>query len=95
MPETQEKENKPEQENDHFPALSSLSQTMTTYTALSNRIRSATTREELAKREEQLDRHYHAGTITAAELSRLDRIIMNRLFFLLDTLPENPTITSP
>ena len=68
---------------------------MTTYAALSNRIRSATTREELAKREEQLDRHYHAGTITAAELSRLDRIMMNRIFFLLDTLPENPTITSP
>jgi len=68
---------------------------MTTYTALSNRIRSATTREELTAKEAQITRHYHAGTITAAELSRLDRIIMNRLFFLLDTLTENPTITSP
>jgi len=66
---------------------------MTTYAALSNRIRSATTREELTAREAQLDRHYHAGTITAAELSRLDRIMMNSIFFLLDTLTENPTIT--
>ena len=66
---------------------------MTTYTALSNRIRTAATREALAAVGAQLDRLYHNGTITAAELSRLDRIIMNRIFFLLDTLPENPTIT--
>jgi hypothetical protein len=68
---------------------------MTTYAALSNRIRTATTREELAKREEQITRHYHAGTITAAELSRLDGIIMDRIFFILDTIRTNPTITAP
>jgi len=68
---------------------------MTTYTALSNRIRSATTREELTAKEAQITRHYHAGTITAAELSRLDRIIMNRIFFLLDNLNTNSTITAP
>lgn len=67
---------------------------MTTYTALSNRIRAAETRQELAKREEQITRHYNAGTITAAELSRLDGKIMGRAF-ILDTLPTNPTITAP
>ena len=39
---------------------------MTTYAALSNRIRTAETRQDLAKREEQITRHYNAGTITAA-----------------------------
>jgi hypothetical protein len=68
---------------------------MTTYSALSNRIRSANTREELTAKEAQITRHYHAGTITAAELSRLDRIIMNRIFFLLDTITTKPTLTAP
>ena len=68
---------------------------MTTYAALSNRIRTATTRQELAKREEQITRHFHAGTITAAELSRLDGKIMERIFFILDTIRTNPTITAP
>jgi hypothetical protein len=68
---------------------------MTTYATLSNRIRTATPREELAAREKQITRHYHAGTITAAELSRLDRKIMERAFFILDTIPTNPTITAP
>jgi hypothetical protein len=67
---------------------------MTSYAALSQRIRTATTRQELAKREEQIVRHYNAGTITAAELSRLDGIIMDRVF-ILDTLTENSTITAP
>ena len=68
---------------------------MTTYTALSKRIRSATTRQELAKREEQIVRHYNAGTITAAELSRLDGIIMDRIFFILDTITTNSTLNAP
>jgi hypothetical protein len=68
---------------------------MTTYATLSDRIRTATTREELAARETQCTRHYHAGTITAAELSRLDGIIMEKTFFILDNLNTNPTITSP
>jgi hypothetical protein len=67
---------------------------MTTYTALSNRIRTATTREELAAVGEQLDRHYHNGTITARAFSRLNGIIMDRAF-ILDTLTENSTITAP
>jgi len=67
---------------------------MTTYTALSNRIRAAETRQELAKREEQIARHYHAGTITAAEFSRLDGKIIDRSFFL-STLQTNPTIKKP
>jgi len=67
---------------------------MTTYAALSYRIRTATTREELAAVGKQLDRHYHAGTITARAFSRLDGIYMDHAF-LLDTLPENPTITAP
>ena len=68
---------------------------MTTYTALSNRIRSAETRQQLANLEEKCERHYNAGTITAAELSRLDRIIMNRIFFILDAIRTNPTLTAP
>jgi hypothetical protein len=68
---------------------------MTTYTALANRIRAAETRQELAKREEQIARHFNAGTITASELSRLDGKIMERIFFILDTLPTIPTITAP
>jgi hypothetical protein len=67
---------------------------MTTYATLSNRIRSATTREELAAVGEQLDRHYHNGTITARAFSRLDGIYMDRAFFL-DNLNTNPTITAP
>jgi hypothetical protein len=67
---------------------------MTTYAALSNRIRIATTREELTAREAQCTRHYHAGTITTRELARLDGIIMDRTFFL-DNLNTNPKITSP
>lgn len=67
---------------------------MTTYTALSNRIRAAESRQELAKREEQITRHYNAGTITAAELSSLDGKIMDRSFFL-DTLQTIPTIPKP
>ena len=66
---------------------------MTTYAALSQRIRTAKTQQELAKRGEQITRHYHAGTITAAELSRLDGKIMDRVF-ILDTITTNPTITA-
>lgn len=68
---------------------------MTTYAALSNRIRAAETRQDLAKREEQITRHYHAGTITAAELSRLDVKIMGKMSFVLGTITTNPTITAP
>jgi hypothetical protein len=64
---------------------------MTTYATLSHRIRTAETRQDLAKREEQITRHYNAGTITAAELSRLDGKIMDRSF-ILDTITTNPTI---
>lgn len=67
---------------------------MTTYAALSQRIRAAETRQELAKREKQITRHYHACTITAAELSRLDGEIMDRVF-ILDTITTIPTITAP
>jgi hypothetical protein len=67
---------------------------MTTYATLSNRIRTATTREELTARETQCERHYKAGTITAREFFRLDGIIMERSF-LLDTIPTNPTLTAP
>ena len=67
---------------------------MTTYTALSNRIRTAETSQDLAKREEQITRHYHAGTITAAELARLDGKIIDRSFFL-DTLQTNAKMTTP
>jgi len=67
---------------------------MTTYAALSDRIRTATTREELTAKEKQCTRHYHAGTITAREFSRLDGIIMDRAF-LLDNLNTNPSITAP
>jgi len=67
---------------------------MTTYATLSGRIRTATTREELTAKEAQLDRHYHAGTITTREFARLDGIIMDRAF-LLDNLNTNPTITAP
>lgn len=67
---------------------------MTTYTALSNRIRTATTREELARVGDQLDRHYHKGELTARAFSRLDGIYMDRAF-VLDTLAENTTITAP
>jgi len=67
---------------------------MTTYAALSNRICTATTREELAAREAQITRHYHAGTITTRELARLDGIILDRAFFL-DNLNTNTKITAP
>ena len=73
---------------------SSLHLKMTTYATLSNRIRSAETRQQLANLENKCERHYNAGTITADELSRLDRIIMNRIFFILDTIRTNPTITA-
>lgn len=52
---------------------------MTTYKALSQRIRAATSREELAAREVQCVKHYEAGTITATELARLDCMIMERI----------------
>ena len=65
---------------------------MTTYTALSNRIRSAETRQQLANLEDKCELHYNAGAITADELCRLDRIIMNRIFFILDNLRTNTTI---
>jgi hypothetical protein len=67
---------------------------MTTYAALSQRIRAAETQQELAKREGQITRHYHAGTLNAAELSRLDGKIMDRVF-ILDTITTIPTITAP
>ena len=67
---------------------------MTTYTALSNRIRTATTREELARVGDQLDRLYHKGELTARAFSQLDGFYMDRVF-ILDTLTENSTITAP
>ena len=67
---------------------------MTTFQELSQIIRTAETRAELDRQETQCERHYQAGTITAREFSRLDVKIMERSF-ILDTLTENPTITSP
>ena len=67
---------------------------MTTYTALSKRIRSAITREELARVGDQLDRLYHKGELTARAFSQLNGFYMDRVF-ILDTLTENSTITAP
>ena len=67
---------------------------MTNYATLSNRIRAAETRQQLANLEDKCELHYNAGAITAAELCRLDRITMNRIFFSLDTIRTNPTITA-
>ena len=52
---------------------------MTTYTALSQRIRSAVSTADLEALEMQCDRHYAAGTITPSELSRLDELTMERI----------------
>lgn len=49
-----------------------------TYTALAERIRQATTQEELDKREAQYTRHYNAGLLTVSELSRLDGLAMDK-----------------
>ena len=64
--------------NPHYPMLS----TMTTYTALSQRIRAAVSTADLEALEKRCDRHYEAGTITPRELARLDGMIMDRIALL-------------
>jgi hypothetical protein len=51
----------------------------TNYQDLLERIKSATTKEELASRENQITRHFNNGTITVSELTRLDAKIMGKL----------------
>lgn len=51
----------------------------TNYQALLERIKSATTKEELASRENQITRHFNNGTITVSDLTRLDAKIMEKL----------------
>ncbi len=53
--------------------------TKTNYQALLERIKSANTKTELIHRENQITRHYNAGTISVSELSRLDTKIMVKL----------------
>lgn len=55
----------------------------------------AATLDQLSDRESQLERHYHAGTITIHEFSRLDGIIMEQFPFIVDKLKTNLTITQP
>lgn len=64
--------------NINHPMLS----TMTTYTALSQRIRAAVSTADLEALERRCDRHYAAGTITPRELARLDGMIMERIALL-------------
>lgn len=51
----------------------------TNYQALLEHIKSATTKEELASRENQITRHFNNGTITVFELKSLDAKIMEKL----------------
>jgi len=53
--------------------------TVTTYAALSQRIRAAVSTADLEALEKRCDRHYAAGTITPHELSRLDELTMDRI----------------
>ena len=64
--------------NPNSPMLS----TMTTYAALSQRIRAAVSTADLEALEKRCDRHYEAGTITPGELARLDGLIMERIALL-------------
>ena len=64
--------------NPNSPMLS----IMTTYTALSQRIRAAVSTADLEALEKRCDRHYEAGTITPRELARLDGLIMERIALL-------------
>lgn len=56
--------------------------TATTARILAARIRDAKGRSALAKCQRQIDRHYAAGTITSAQYSRLDVLIMEALAYL-------------
>jgi hypothetical protein len=68
---------------------------MTTYQALSQRIRGAANLQELATREDQCTRHYNLGTITVNELSRLDNLITDKFTIFIDKLRTTTTITQP
>jgi hypothetical protein len=68
---------------------------MTTYQALSQRIRAAANLQELTTRENQCTRHYNLGTITVNELSRLDNLITDKYTNFLDKLRTTTTITTP
>jgi hypothetical protein len=55
---------------------------MTTFAALSQRIRAAVSTADLKALEKRCDRHYAAGTITPGEFSRLDGLITERIALL-------------
>jgi ribosomal protein S20 len=51
---------------------------MTNYVSMSQRIKAATSEEDLAKLEKSLDRLYNAGIFSVNEFSRLDSLILKR-----------------
>ncbi len=66
---------------------------MTTFEALSHKTRTAATIEELNNVEARHEKHYNNGTITQAELIRLDRIAMNQYIQIVEvtqTPSQNP-----
>jgi hypothetical protein len=50
-----------------------------TFMELARRIKAATTLDDVKDYRSRIDRHYHAGTITASHLGRLDVLIMERI----------------
>ena len=54
----------------------------TNYQALLERIKSAKTKGDLYRRENQITFHFNAGTITASEFTLLDVKIMEKLALL-------------
>ena len=63
--------------------------TMTTYAALSQRIRAAVSTADLEALEKRCYRHYAAGTITPSECRRLDELTMDRIaknYVIIDEL---------
>jgi len=53
-----------------------------TFRILVRRIKAATTLDDVKDYRPRVDRHYHAGTITAYQLGRLDVLIMERIALL-------------
>lgn len=51
----------------------------TNYQAFLERIKSAKSKGDLYRRENQITLHFNAGTITVSELTRLDAKIMEKL----------------
>jgi hypothetical protein len=56
----------------------------TNYQALLERIKSAKSKGDLYRRENQITLHFNAGTITVSEFTRLDIKIMEKLALLED-----------